>query len=295
MAIELATVFKPYTDEVFKAESKTALVTNQDFDWTGAHTVSVYKITTAVMNDYLRAIASEADVPISRFGDIRDLSATTEEMQLAKDRSFIFNVDKMDQDETANNVEAASALARQLREVVIPEVDTYVLNKIATGAPADNIKVAELTKANIYEKIMDAAQILDDAEVPDTERVLLIAPTAYALLKQAATFDNTDVGADVRLNGIVGYLDGAAVVKVPATRLPQNVGFILTHPACTVAPVKLEDYNVHVNTPLASGTIVTGRVVYDAFVLDNKKAGIVVHKTAADSADDDEGGADSEG
>ena len=31
---------------MFKKESKKALVTNQDFDWTGAHTVKVYKIST---------------------------------------------------------------------------------------------------------------------------------------------------------------------------------------------------------------------------------------------------------
>lgn len=280
MAIELATVFKPYTDEIFKAESKTALVTNTDFDWTGAHTVKIYKVTTAAMNDYSRVIDAEDDVPTSRYGDLRDLAATTEELTLAKDRSFIFNVDKMDQDETANNLEAGSALARQLRNVIIPEIDTYVINKIVTGAPSGNVKTAALTKANIYEKIMDGAQILDDAEVPDTERVILIAPAAYALLKQSAVFDNTDVGADLRMNGVVGYLDGAAVVKVPAARLPQNTAFIYTHPACTVAPIKLEDYNVHPNTPLASGDIVTGRVVYDAFVLDNKKSGIMVHKTA---------------
>ncbi len=282
MSVSLATVFKPYTDEVFKAESKTALCTNTDFDWTGAHTVKVYKVTTATMNNYGRNVDENAEtVPVSRYGALLDLAATTEELTLAKDRSFIFNVDKLDTDETASNVEAASALARQLRNVIIPEIDTYTIGKIAAGAPADNKKQAVLTVDNIYEKILDASQILDDAEVPDTERVLLMSAGAYALLKQSTALDNCDVGADVRMNGVVGYLDGAAVVKVPANRLPANCGFIMTHPACTVAPVKLEDYNIHVDTPLSSGSVVTGRVCYDAFVLDNKKNGIVVHTDAA--------------
>ena len=51
MAINLVTKFLPYVDEMFKKESKKALVTNQDFDWTGAHTVKVYKISTGSMND----------------------------------------------------------------------------------------------------------------------------------------------------------------------------------------------------------------------------------------------------
>ena len=37
MAIDLATKFAPYTDEQFTTESKKSLLTNQDFDWTGAH------------------------------------------------------------------------------------------------------------------------------------------------------------------------------------------------------------------------------------------------------------------
>ena len=49
--IELATKFLPYTDEQFATESKKALLTNQDFSWSGAHAVKVYKISTSQMND----------------------------------------------------------------------------------------------------------------------------------------------------------------------------------------------------------------------------------------------------
>ena len=54
MSIELVTKFQPYVDELFKNESKRDLLTNQDFDWTGAHTVKIYKISTSQMNDYDR-------------------------------------------------------------------------------------------------------------------------------------------------------------------------------------------------------------------------------------------------
>ena len=55
MAINLVTQFLPYVDEIFSTEAKKSLVTNNDFQWTGAHTVKVYKISTATMNDYDRA------------------------------------------------------------------------------------------------------------------------------------------------------------------------------------------------------------------------------------------------
>ena len=46
MAINLTTKVVPYTDEVFAKESKKSLLTNSDFDWVGAHTIKVYKIST---------------------------------------------------------------------------------------------------------------------------------------------------------------------------------------------------------------------------------------------------------
>ena len=122
MAIELTTKFQPYVDEQFTAESKKSLLTNQDFNWTGAHTVKVYKVGTSEMNDYDREGTGDN---WSRYGAVKGLDATTEEMTLKKDRSFTFAIDKLDQDETQNQLAAASALARQNREVVIPEVDSY--------------------------------------------------------------------------------------------------------------------------------------------------------------------------
>ena len=124
MAINLTTKFQPYTDELFTTESKKSLLTNQDLDWTGAHTVKVYKVGTSEMNDYSRNPAE--GFTGSRYGVIKDLDATTEEFTLKKDRSFTFAIDKLDTDETAQQLAAASALARQQRQVVIPEVDSYV-------------------------------------------------------------------------------------------------------------------------------------------------------------------------
>lgn len=277
MANELTTIYAPKTDELFKAESKMSLLTNTDYNWDGAHAIRLWKISTAKMNDYARN-KTEEDNQISRYGSLLDLGTQTEILTLSKDRSFIFNIDKLDFDETNEQLEAGSALARQLREVVVPEVDKHVYDKMAAGAGKKVTKA--LTKADVYTAILAGSEYMDDKEVPDTERVLVVTPATYTLLKQATEFDNTDVGADMKLRGVVGYLDGMAVVRVPASRLPQNFGFMIAHPSACTAPVKLNDFNVHHNTPLSSGDVVTGRVVYDAFVLDNKKDGIYYHAIA---------------
>lgn len=280
MSVELTTIYAPKTDELFAAESKISLLTNTDYDWTGAHTVKVWKISTSEMNDYSRNRAKgQSEVAsVSRYGELIDLNAQTEEMTLKKDRSFIFNIDKLDMDETAQQLAAETALARQLREVVIPEVDKYTYGVMAAGA-GQTVVGDTTTPANIYNLILDGSEFLDDNEVPETERALVVIPSVYTMLKQSDIFDKTDVGAEMRARGVVATLDGMNVIKIPSKRMPANFGFMIAHPSATTAPVKLEDYGMHENTPLSSGTIVTGRICYDAFVLDNKKKGIYVYKT----------------
>lgn len=269
MAIDLVTKFAPYTDEQFKNESKKSLLTNDDFDWTGAHTVKIYKISTSTMNDYKRN-GPVPDGQWSRFGPIADLDATTEEMALNKDRSFTFAIDKLDTDETAQQLAAASALARQNREVVIPEVDSYTYGVMAANAGHKPAALA-LTAANVFEEITKASLALDDAEVPETGRVLLVTPAVYTLMKQSPDITlDSDVGQEMRLRGVISMMDGASVVKVPAVRLPADFGFLMAHPSATVAPTKLEDFRIHQDPPGISGALVEGRIVYGAFVLDNK-------------------------
>ena len=267
MAIDLVEKFLPYVDEQFSTESKKSLLTNQDFTWSGTHTVKVYKISTSAMNDYDRAGTGES---WSRYGAVAGLDATTEEFTLTRDRSFTFAIDKLDTDETAQQLAAATALARQNREVVIPEVDAHVYGVMCANAGHKPAAKA-LTATNIYTEILAASQALDDAEVPETGRVLVVTPAVYVLMKKCKDIVmETDVGNDLRLKGVIGILDGMNVLKIPAVRLPADFGFMAAHPCATVAPVKLEDYTVHKNPPGISGALVEGRICYDAFVLDNK-------------------------
>jgi len=280
MTIDLVTKFQPYVDEQFSTESKKSLLTNTDFDWTGAHTVRVYKIATSEMHDYDRP---GTGTNWSRFGPVSGLDATTEELTLTKDRSFTFAIDKLDSDETAQQLAGASALARQNREVVIPEVDSYTYGVMCENAGHKPAALA-LSAANIYGEVLKASEALDNAEVPETGRVLVVTPSTYTMLKASpdVTLDS-DVGQEMRLKGVIATLDGAAVLKIPAVRLPADFGFMLAHPSATVAPVKLEDFRVHQDPPGISGSLVEGRICYGAFVLDNKAKAIYYQATAVGS------------
>ena len=272
MAIDLVTQYLPYVDELFTTESKKSLLTNEDLSWNGAHTIKVYKVSNASMNDYGRS--GPADGEWSRYGAIQGLDATTEEFTLKKDRSFTFAIDKLDRDETGEQLAAASALARQIREVIIPEVDTYVYSVMTSGAGQKPAAVT-LTKENIYTEIIKASNALDNEEVPETGRVIIVTPDIYLLMKQCKDITmETDIGNDMRLRGVISNLDGCSVIKVPSKRLPKDFGFMMAHPCACVAPTKLEDYKTHQDPPGISGDLVEGRICYDAFVLENKQKAI---------------------
>lgn len=272
MAIDLAVKFAPYVDEQFSTESKTSLLTNQDFNWTGANTVKVYKIGTGSMNDYGRSGPAESNW--SRYGAVESLDATTESFTLSKDRSFTFAIDTLDSDETVQQLEAASALARQQRQVVIPEVDTYVYGKIAAGA-GTKTEITSLSSTTIYTEILKGTNALDNNQVPEENRQLVVTPDTLLLMKQCKDIVmETDIGNDLRIRGVISNLDGMNVIKVPASRLPEKFAFMIVHPCATVAPTKLASYNTHLNPPGINGQLIEGRIVYDAFVLENKKKAI---------------------
>lgn len=272
--IDYATKYNGFVDERFKESAKSNGVVNQNFDWTGAKTVAVYDISTSTMNDYARVGAIPS---ASRYGTIEDLNAVKQEMTLTKDRSFTFVIDKMQADETANALNAGTALARQLREKVIPEIDKYRFDKMATLA--GDSKTSVISKTTIYNDILAGTEALDNAEVPVDGRQLIVTPAIFKLMKESSDIImETEIGMEARERGVVAMIDGMEVLKVPSSRFgTANFGFMIAHPVATVAPVKLAEYRTHQDPPGVSGTLVEGRIYYDAFVLNNKADAIYVH------------------
>ena len=276
MAINLAKKFESLVDEKFTSESKTSLVTNRDYNFVGAKTIVIQSVGTAAMNDYGRNTAGTA-----RYGTVNDLSTTNQEVSMEKDRSFTFAIDKMDEDETLGALNAGSALARQLREVVMPEIDTYTDAKMS--ASAGTTKTETLTSSNSYDALATANETLDENEVPLEGRVAVYSPAAYKNLKaDPKAVLETEIGQDMRIRGVVANMDGVVIQKVPSKLLPSNTNFILAHPVATTQAIKLAEYKIHTDAPGVSGSLVEGRIYYTAFVRNNKKFAIYVSTSAAE-------------
>ena len=264
---------KKYASEVserFVEGTKTAGLVNQKYDFTGVKTVKVYNVSTAPLNDYKRT-------GVNRFGTPAELDATTEEMTMSQEKSFTFVIDAMDKDETGMALEAGTALARQIREVIVPELDRYRFAKMVENA--GNEKEIALDENNIYDVIVEATEILDDAEVPVVGRQLVVSPKAFRLMKQSKDIIlDTELSDEQRAKGVIAMIDGLEVNKVPSSRLPENVDMLISHQNATCAPVKLAVYRVMTEVPGIHGALAEGLVYHDAFVLENNKKQIFAVK-----------------
>lgn len=276
MAVNYAEKYSPQVDERFKLGSLTTALVNHAYDWLGVATVKVYSVPTAEMNDYTLTGSS-------RYGTPAELNNEVQEMTLAKDRSFTFTIDKKSEDDTMGVMAAGAALARQIDEVIIPEIDTYRISKLVAGAQTANvIKDIAVTKANAYEKFLSVQEILDNKKVPTGGRICMCTPGYYNMLKLDEAFTKKgDMATKIAINGLVGEVDGVYIIKAPKSYFPENVNFLITNPIVMPAPIKLTEYRIHDDAPGISGHLVEGRIRYDAFVLDQKKDAIGVCQNPA--------------
>ena len=272
MAINYAVKYSTKVDEKFALESKTNVAVNQDYDWVGVSTVNVYSIPTVALGDYT------AD-GTNRYGTPSELQDTKQEMTLSQDKAFTFTIDRSNYDDTMMTKEAGRCLARQVREQVIPTVDKYRIAKLVAKAGTTGTATAP-SKSNAYELFLKGTETLGDNIVPESGRLAYVTYGYYNLLKQDTSFVKaSDAGQAIAINGVVGYVDGVAIIPLPASYFPADTYLVMTHPVAMCSPIKLTDYKIHDNPPGINGWLVEGRIRYDAFVLDNKVKAIYAQKS----------------
>lgn len=273
--INFAAKYASKIDERFYKESQASLVTNNDYKFSGVKTVNVYSMLTVPLNNYTRSGANRYGTPTELQDDVQELTVT-------QDRAFTFTIDKGNRVQTPGIRSAGQALQRELREVLIPEYDTYVFKKIAQGAPTANKDSTDPTKSTAYEAFLTAQEALFNANAPADGRVCLCTAKFYNYLKQDPAFIKYgDRSQEMLRKGILGTVDGVRIVLVPESRFPGSTGtgakkgsFLLTHKRVCVAPKQIWEYRTHENPPGISGVLVEGRFLYDCFVLNNKAPAI---------------------
>lgn len=247
-----------------------ALSTNYNF--VGVKTVEVVTAVTQAMNDYNRTEG------MNRYGTPAEVQDTVQELTLSQDKSFAMTIDKGNLKDQHNLKKAGAILKAQIRERAIPTYDKYCFNVLATKG-TQSTETGALTKGNVVSRIMAGTAALDNAEIPTEGRTLFVTADVYKLLKISEELTACEPMAYKALGkGLVGTFDNMPVKKVPSSRMPEGVNFIIVQKESATAPKKMADAKIHQDPPGLSGNLIEGRWYYDCFVLDARKAGVYVDK-----------------
>ncbi|MCM1333574.1 MAG: hypothetical protein NC084_08885 [Bacteroides sp.] len=272
MAINLAEKYSNQIDETIRSGLLSSAGVNNDVSFGNAQTVTVFSMETAPLGDY------NPDGGMQRYGEPVELQDATQEMKMTQQKAFTFTIDKTyaaDSPEGVRN--AGRALQRQIEQVIVPEIDRYRFAKLAELA--GNKDYGALTAENAYTAFVEANSRITDEEFPVENRVAFCSNGFIDLLKQDSVhFTKATELAQRRVvyKGMIGDCDGVAIIAVPKRRLPAGVSFIITHPSCAPAPVKLQEYKIHRDPPGIAGHLIEGLLYHDIFVFDRKKAAIAV-------------------
>lgn len=275
MAVNYAKKYQKAIDQVYALGSLTKSAFAGKFDFIGSKTAVVYTLTTQPLGDYTRTGAN-------RYGTPSELQDTVQEYTITKDRSFSTTIDKGNYIQ-GNLVKTTGAfLKAEMDEQVIPEMDTYNLAVLyASATTASQVTTVATTASNAYATFLALQDKLDDAKVPAKGRIAFVKSTYYNQLKQAGNFTlPSETAMKALINGQVLDVDGARIVKVPASYFPPNVNIILTHPSANVNPMQLESIKTHEDAPGISGALIEGRFIYDAFTFVNKIKACAANKIA---------------
>lgn len=280
MAINLASKFESKTSELQKARRKTKNMVNNDWSWDGVNAINVYTMTDPTMQNYNPNGAN-------RYGTPTEVEDTIQAWTLSRDRSWTKTIDKKNKQDTLMIRQPGKYLAQATKNVLVPEMDTYILQTIATAGALydrdDIVADAATTSSNAYTNFLNINADITDREGAEEGRVAGMTAAYYNFLKQGGFVLDSDSAYRDRKSGNLGTVDGVAVTIIPSTRMPITSGAIdllITHPMVTTAPEKLEDYTLHKNAPGISGDLLEYRHRYDAFTDINKIYSVGMHAQA---------------
>ncbi len=270
-----------YADEIQSKFVRESLITGRLSDvysFSGVKTVKVTTPVTVPMVDYTRSGAN-------RYGTPAEMQDIVQELTLSQDKSFAMTIDKGNNSDQSGVKEAGRMLSLQIAEQAVPTMDKYCFKNLVHKAGKLALNAEALTRETICARITEGTVHMDDAEVPSDNRTLYVPSATYAMLRLSDEFQKCENLLDKSLaKGQVGTYDGMAVVKVPASRWPENVNFLIVHKSAACAPVKLNDTKLHQDPPGISGALLEGRQYYDLFVFGAKCDGVYAELDTAGGA-----------
>jgi hypothetical protein len=297
-SIGLAAEYLPLLDEIYKAESKSALLdTAQERVRWDQSTGSFYLFETDMvgLGDYSR-----------NGGFVRgDATSGWRQYTPQYDRGRQFVIDRLD-DSQAKGMAFGTLASEFIRTKVNPEIDATRFAAYAKGA-SDSMKTAESisTGSGAVAAIDLGTEKLDNAEVPYEGRILFVNPTMYRYLKSGITRYTMNGERGIDYN--VEMYNDMRVITVPSGRFNtvctlaqptahdgaggytaagSTINFLIIHPSAIMQSTIL--YNPRIFSPEvfqeASAWAYDFRLAHGCWVKHQKTNGIYVNAPSVVSA-----------
>lgn len=289
-AIALAKTYVPILDAVYKEASLTSVLDgNPELVRQGANAneMIIPKMSMQGLADY------------SRNGGYvtGDVTMTNETVTCNFDRGRMFNVDTMDDLETAGI--AFGGLAGEfIRTRVVPELDAFRFASYAgaTGISKPSAGATLATGADVIAALRTAITKMDEDEVPYTDRYLFITPTLMGMVEDLDTTKSREVLARFANRVLVpqtrfytaieqkdGTTSGEEAGGYAKATAGLDINFMIIHKPAVI------QFEKHVAPKIitpeqnqsADGYKFGYRNVGIADVYDNKVVGIYLHHKAA--------------
>lgn len=274
-------------DEVYKAASLTSKLDGASElvqQGANANELIIPKMSMSGLADYSR-----------NGGYVNgDVTLTNETVQCNFDRGRMFQVDNMDNIETAG-VAFGRLAGEFIRTKVVPELDAFRFASYAGVSGISTVAAAALsTGADVIAALAAASDGMDDDEVPAEDRHLFITPALLGLVRDLDTTKSKEILAafssitkvpQSRFYTAISQLDGTTSGEeaggyTKATNA-KNINFMIIHKP---AVIQFEKHVApKVITPEANQDADAWKFGYRnvgiADVYENKVAGIYLHKS----------------
>lgn len=202
----LTTVWSARLNENLKKNLVYGNCVNNDYEGDiqeQGQTVKINSIGSVTIGDYNKTTGM--DVP-------EELSDTSMELVIDQAKFFNFRVD--DIDKAQSNVDLMDAAIKEASYGLADAADQYIAS-LYTGVASKNVigddeNPITPTAENAYDYLVDLGVILDEANVPDMDRFVVVPSWFYGLLLKDPRFTKD---TNIMQTGYVGNVNNMVVYK----------------------------------------------------------------------------------
>lgn len=247
-----------------------------EFDFSGFKTIKLYNIITQELNDYDFAKGDNG----SRFGPLKDLQDTYQELTMNENKSFNIVVDKTYNSDQQIMKKAGHVLGEQIREKIVPYCDKHTLNKWATGA-GYTVELAAagtaVTGKQLITGLLSVETHYNNTFVDISDRYVAVRFSDLALIRDADRWANVETQTDKYL--VKGRFEEFGTLKVfgmPDAWFPAGVRMVAFQSKAVLNPMKIKTARIITESENVDGDIIQGHFYFDAFVIGRRCDGVVV-------------------